>query len=159
MVVFDIGSLAGHWVASALFGGMAVLGGYAASHIARKFTAPPGERPYLGTTPRARRTIGTAVASVLLIGIWFWLWSGFHRIEVTTDTVTLRYEMPPRSQVISASRIARVYWRPGPRFTRVLVVATDDGRELQSMQSSSGRDADQALLETLRRALGRESAR
>jgi hypothetical protein len=159
MVVFNIGSLAGHWVAFALFGGMAALTGYAACHIARKFTAPPAERPYLGTTPWARRTIGTVVASVLLIGIWFWLWSGFHRIEVTPDTITLRYEMPPRSQVISASRIERVYWRPGRRFTRVLVVATDDGLELRSMQSSRGRDADQALLETLRRALGRESAR
>ena len=152
---FEFGSLTGHWVAFLLFGGIAALCGYAVSRVAGTFAALPGETPYFGTTPRAKRIIGAAVTGLLLVFIWFGLWSGFHRLDVTPDVVTLRYSVPSRSRVIPTKQIEQLDWRPGPRSTRVLVITTTDGRAFQSMQTTSGRDADRALLESLRRAVGR----
>jgi hypothetical protein len=154
MVVVEFGSLTGHWIAFLLFGAIAALCGYAVSRIAGQFAALPGETPYFGTTPRARRIIGAAVTGLLLTVVWFWLWSGFHRLEVTSDTVTLGYHVPPRSRVVPTKQIERLDWRSGPRSTRLLVITTTDGRTLQSMQTTRG-DADRALLESLRRAVGR----
>ena len=155
MVVFEFGNLTGHWIAFLLFGGIAGLCGYAVSRIVGQFAALPGEASYFGTTPRARRIIAATVTGLLLTLVWFWLWSGFHRLEATPDTVTLRYRVPPRSRVIPTKQIERLDWRSGPRSTRVLVLTTSDGPRLTSMQTTSGRDADRALLESLRRAVGR----
>ena len=152
---FEFGSLTGHWIAFLFFSGIAAFCGYAVSRIAGTFAALPGERPYFGTTPRAKRIIGAAVTGLLLVFIWFWLWSGFHRLDVSPDAVTLRYHVPPRSRVIPTKQIEQLDWRPGPRSTRALVITTTDGGRFQSMQSTRGRDADRALLESLRRAVGR----
>jgi hypothetical protein len=132
---FLFGSISGSWVAFALFGGLAIVAGVAATAVLRRFASRPGEMPYYGTTPLPRRIVGVVVSAAVLVGVWIWLWSGFYTLEVGRDAVTLRFHAPSRQRVVPKRDIVATRWDPGPKGTRVLVVATRSGKTYRSMQT------------------------
>jgi hypothetical protein len=134
---FLFGSISGSWVAFALFGGIACFAGGATAAILRRFAARPGELPYYATTPFARRTLGVVVGGAILVGVWWWLWSGFYQLEAGREAVTLRFHVPTRKWIVPRAEIAHARWDAGPRSSRVLVVETRSGRVYRSMQTSS----------------------
>jgi hypothetical protein len=153
--VFRFGSLAGHWIAFALFSAIALFIGFSITAIAARLAAPAGQLSYYGTTTRARRALGAVTATALLAVVWYWLWSGFHEIEVGRDAVTLRYRMPPRSRVLSRQEITGQRWRWGAKSSRIFVITTRSGDEYQSMQVSIGQAEAGKMLDAIRRAMER----
>jgi hypothetical protein len=134
---FLFGSISASWVAFALFAGLAVVAGVATSTILRRFAARPGQLPYHGTRPIARRVIGVIVGSIILAAVWWWLWSGFYLLEVRGDTVTLQFHGPSRRSVLPRAEIIAARWDAGPKSTRVLVVETRSGKAYRSTRTSA----------------------
>ena len=134
---FLFGSISGSWVAFALFSGMAVFFGVATTRILGRFAAPDRSAPYYGTTPIPRRVVGVLVGGGMLVGVWWWLWSGFYLLEVGRDSVTLQYHGPPRQYGLPKAEIVAARWEPGPKSSRVLVVETRSGKVYRSTQTSA----------------------
>ncbi len=132
---FLFGSVSGSLVAFALFGGISVFIGVGTAAVLRRFAARPAELPFYGTTPIARRVIGSIVGGLLLGGVWWWLWSGFYELEVRREDVTLRFHLPSRQRVVPKREIAMTRWTTAPKATRVLVVETRSGKTYRSMQT------------------------
>jgi hypothetical protein len=149
---FHFGSVSGGAVASVLFFGMAAFIGVAAAAILRRLAAPAGEPSYYGTTPGARRVVGTIVALGVAVPIWIWLWSGFYRADVTTDAITFRYSMPTRSTTIARRDVAAAGWEPAARGSRVFVVVTHDGRRFASAQARYSRETEREIVAAFDRA-------
>lgn len=134
---FLFGSISGSWVAFALFGGIAAGAGIATAAMLRRFAARSGELPYYGTSAVARSSLGAIVGSAILALVWWWLWSGFYRIEVGRDVVTLQFYVPSRERVLQKQDILAARWDAAPRASRVLVVETRSGKVYRSMQTSA----------------------
>jgi hypothetical protein len=143
---FLFGSVSGSWVAFALFAGMAIVVGFAAASILRRFAARAGERAFLGTTPVARRAIGVLGAGAVLVATWWWLWSGFYALDVRPESVRLEYHGPRRDRVLAKSDIAAAWWNPGPKSTRVFVLRTRAGRSYRSTQTTANSAFERRVL-------------
>ena len=152
--MYTFGSLAGHWTAFGLFSGIAVLCGYGITRIGRELAAPVGHLPFYGTTPRARRMIGVALATGLLVAIWMWLWTGFHELTLAPDAITLHYYVPSRQRAIARQEVDSADWEAGFRSTRVFVIRTRDGTRFASMQISISDEDATAVVDEIRSALG-----
>jgi len=146
MPILQFGSAAGSAVATTLFGTIAIVTGWSVTAILRRFSAPAGQLPYLGTTPRARRTIGTTVALGMLGLVWWWLWSGFYQLELKDRVVIALYHVPSHERILPRSDIAAARWEPGPRSSRVLVLVTRNGDEIRSTQTSIDRETERRML-------------
>src|SRR5690348_7204527 len=146
MSVLYFGSAAGSAVATALFGTIAIVTGWSVTTVLRRFSARPGELPYLGTTPWARRTIGTMVALGMLGFVWWWLWSGFYQLELQERVVIARYHVPSHERILPRSAVAAARWEPGPRSSRVLILVTRNGEEVRSTQTSVDRETERRML-------------
>ena len=146
MPALYFGSVAGSWLASVLFGTIAACTGWSVTAVLRRFSARPGELPYLGTTPRARRTIGSVVALGMLAFVWSWLWSGFYSLELRDRELVARYHLPSRERSLSRSEVVEARWEPGPKASRILVLITRSGDESRSTQTSLDRATERRIL-------------
>jgi hypothetical protein len=145
MPALSFGSVAGSAVATALFGTIAIITGWSVTARLRRFGARPGELPYLGTTPRARRTIGGVVALGMLALVWSWLWSGFYALELRDRELVARYHVPSRRRRLPRGDIVAARWEPGPKASRILVLITRTGEEIRSTQTSIDRATERQM--------------
>lgn len=134
-------------VASVLFGAVAVFVGVAVTVILRRLAAPAGEAPYYGTTPRARKAIGAAVALGLLVIFWYQFWGGFYRLTLVGREVHLTYYSPTRNRSIGATGL-QVSWVPAGKVQQALQLTTSDGTTYTSQPTSLSRD-ERAAIESL----------
>ncbi|HKN67923.1 MAG TPA: hypothetical protein VJW73_16680 [Gemmatimonadaceae bacterium] len=158
MPLLYFGSLTGSAVATALFGTIAVVTGWSVTAILRRFSARPGELPYIGTTPRVRRAIGSAVALGLLAFVWAWLWSGFYVLELRAGAFVASYYVPSRSRSLPQGDVVAAHWEAGPKSSRILVLVMRDGEEIRSTQTSLGRATEDRILAEVAGALGVRTA-
>ena len=134
-------------VASVLFGAVAVFVGAAVTVTLRRLAAPLGETSYYGTTPRARRIIGSVVAAALLTVFWYTFWGGFYQLAITGQTIELTYFGPTRQYSISASGL-QVSWVPAGKMQQALFLTTSDGTTYTSQPAHLSRD-ERAAIESL----------
>ena len=133
-------------VASILFGAVAVFVGVAVALILKRLAAPADEPSYYGTTPRARRIIGSVVAAVLLAFFWYTFWGGFYQLAISGNTVQLTYRGPTRHYAINAAGL-EVSWVPAGKMQQALQLMTPDGTTYTSHATTLSRD-DRAAVES-----------
>ena len=158
MSLLYFGSVAGSAVATALFSTIAIVTGWSVTAALGRFSARPGELPYVGTTPRARRAIGSAVALGLLAFVWVWLWSGFYVLELREGAFVANYYVPSRSRSLPRSDVVAARWEPGPKSSRILVLVLRGGEEIRSTQTSLDRATENRILAEVAGALGLRTA-
>jgi hypothetical protein len=146
-VTFQFADPRGAIVASVLFGAMAVFVGVAVTLILGRLAAPADEPSYYGTTPRARRAIGGAVALGLLAIFWYQFWGGFYRLTMVGREVHLTYYGPTCDRSISAAGL-QVSWIPAGKVQQALQLTTSDGTTYTSKATSLSRD-ERAAIESL----------
>lgn len=158
MPLLYFGSVGGSAVATVLFGTLAIVAGWSVTTVLRRLSAGPDELPYFGTTPFARRTIGSVLALGMLAFVWWWLWSGFYVLELRDRAVVARYHVPPRERVLPRNDVLAARWEPGPKSSRVLVLVTRAGEEVRSMQTSIDRATEHRMLAEVVAALSMRTA-
>jgi hypothetical protein len=158
MPLLYFGSVSGSAVATALFGTIAIVTGWSVTAVLRRFSARAGELPYLGTTPRARRTLGSVVALGILAFVWSWLWSGFYALELGDRTLVARYHVPSRERSLARSDVVAARWESGPKSSRILVLVTRAGEEIRSTQTSLDRATERRMLAEIVAALDMRTA-
>lgn len=158
MPLLYFGSIAGSAVATALFGTIAIVTGWSVTAVLRRFSARPGELSYFGTTPRARRAIGSLVALGLLAFVWMWLWSGFYVLELRDRAFIAHYYVPSRSRSLPRSDVVSARWEAGPKSSRILVLVMRDGAVIRSTQTSLDRATENRILAEVAGAVGLRTA-
>lgn len=150
-----IASPEGGVAAFLFFSAMAILAGVAVTALLRRLAAPAGETPYFLTSPRIRRALGTAISVAALVGVWFWLWSGYYWVTVAGDSVQLIYLAPPRMRTMAVSSIDRVTWIQKPKGQHALVIVTIDGTTYTSASGSVRPERREAIRREIEGAAGR----
>jgi hypothetical protein len=141
------GSVTGSAVATVLFAGISVFFGFAITSFVGKYS-PPVSRPSSLST-WIRRTLGVIACAVGLAAVWHWLWSGFYVLTPGPSAVTLEYLILPRQRTVPFAEIRAAYWESGPKFSRVFVLETRDGRQYRSTQTNVAAEGRRRALELM----------
>ena len=101
--------------------------GHPESRKERFRTWPSASRP-------AAALMGAGVALLVILGVYFSILAGFHRLEVRDDELRVVYILPQRTEVFRRAEIAEVRRMPGYRGMWRLELYTPAGRRVRSAQ-------------------------